>query len=76
MNDLREKFPTAKWSASEKCWYLPDSNSIRKEIGMAPKTEQGKAVISQIYPVNRTALKRMHELLLLKAYGTITPRIC
>ena len=38
--------------------------------------EQGKAVISQIHPVNRTALKRMHELLLLKAYNTITPHIC
>ena len=71
-NELKEKFPTAKWSVSLKSWYLPDTNSIRKEIGMTPKTEPGKAVISQIHPVNHAALKRMHELLLLKAYSPHT----
>jgi len=73
-NELREKFPTAKWSASEKCWYLPDSNAIRNEIGMMPKTEMGKTVIGQIHPVNLLALKKMHELLLLKAYSPNTIR--
>jgi site-specific recombinase XerD len=70
--ELKEKFPAGKWSASKKCWYLPDSNAIRNEIGMPPKTEPGKAVISQIHPVNLAALKRMHELLLLKAYSPNT----
>jgi site-specific recombinase XerD len=74
-NELKEKFSIAKWSASKKCWYLPDVNSIRNEIGMKPKTESGKAVISQIHPVNQTALKQMHELLLLKAYSPSTIRI-
>ena len=73
-NELREKFPTAKWSASKKCWYLPDVHSVRNEIGMKPKTESGKTVISQIHPVNQNALKRMHELLLLKAYSPNTIR--
>ena len=72
IKELREKFPTAKWSASKKCWYLPNSNAIRKEIGMEPRTESGKAVLSQIHPVNQPALKRMHELLLLKAYSPNT----
>ena len=40
--ELKEKFPTAKWSMSLKCWYLPDINAIRNEIGMQPKTEMGK----------------------------------
>ena len=71
-NELRGKFPSAKWSMSQQCWYLPDTNAIRNEIGMTPKTEMGKAVISKIYPVNQTALKRMHELLLLKAYSPNT----
>ena len=70
--DLREKFPTAKWSASKTCWYLPDIEAIRKETGLAPKTEMGKAVIAQIHPVNQAALQRMHELLLLKAYSPST----
>ena len=71
-NELRNKFPAVKWSVSKKCWYLPDINSIRNEIGMTPKTEMGKIVISQIHPVNQIALKRMHELLLLKAYSSNT----
>ncbi|MDR0232098.1 MAG: site-specific integrase [Dysgonamonadaceae bacterium] len=74
-NELKEKVPTAKWSSSKKCWYLPDSSAIRNEIGLMPKTEMGKAVISQIHPVNLVALKRMHELLLLKAYSPSTIRI-
>jgi len=72
--ELKEKFPTAKWSVSKKCWYLPDINAIRNEIGMQPKTEMGKAVISKIHPINLAALKRMHELLLLKAYSPNTIR--
>jgi len=70
--ELRDKFPTAKWSMSKKCWYLPDTNAVRSEISMKPKTESGKAVISQIHPINQSALKRMHETLLLKAYSPNT----
>ena len=72
VKELREKCPTAKWSASKKCWYLPDIPAIRKEIGLTPKTEPGKAIVSQIRPVNQDALKRMHESLLLKAYSPKT----
>ena len=71
-NELKEKFRTAKWIPEKKCWYLPDTNSIRKEIGMASKTEMGKAVISQIHPVNYAALERMNEQLLLKGYSPNT----
>ena len=72
--ELREKFSTAKWSASKKCWYLPNVNTIRNEIGMMPKTEMGKSVMSQIHPVNQNALKNMHELLVLKGYSPNTIR--
>jgi len=74
-NELKQKFSTAKWCPEKKYWYLPDINAIRKEIGMAPRTESGKAVIGKIHPVNLAALKRMHELLLLKAYSPGTIRI-
>ena len=69
---MRDKFPVAEWSASKRCWYLPDINAIRNEIGISPKTEFGKAVVSQIHPVNLAAIKRMHEQLLLKAYSSNT----
>ena len=71
-SDLLEKFRTAKWSASKKCWYLPDINAIRNEIGIAPKTEMGKAAMSKIHTVNQSALKQMHEKLLLKGYSPNT----
>ena len=70
--ELKEKYPTAKYSGSKNCWYIPDIASIRKEVGLKPKTQVGKAVISKIYPVNLTELKRMHETLLLKAYSKNT----
>ena len=72
--ELKEKFSAARWSTSKKCWYLPDVNAVRNEIGMPPKTEVGKAVIGQIHPINQAALKRMHEQLLLKAYSANTIR--
>ena len=71
-DELKVKFPAVKWSVTNKCWYLPDTKSVRIEIGMTPKTEMGKAVIAQIHQVNLCALKRMHELLLLKAYSPST----
>ena len=73
-DELREKFPSAKWSTSKKCWYLPDVNAVRNETGITPKTEMGKTIVSQIHPVNQAALKQMHELLLLKAYSPNTIR--
>jgi site-specific recombinase XerD len=73
-HELRSKFPSAKWSASKICWYMPDINAIRNEIGMPPITEVGKAVISQIHPVNQEALKEMHKFLVLKGYSPNTIR--
>jgi len=71
-NELKAKFSSAKWSASKNCWYLPDMNAIRTEIGMNPKPKVGKTVINQIHPTNQNALKRLHETLLLKAYSPNT----
>jgi site-specific recombinase XerD len=71
-NELKAKFSSVKWSASKQHWYLPDINAIRNEIGLTPKSEPGKAVFNQIHPVNHTAMKRMHETLLLKGYSANT----
>ena len=74
-NELKKKFATVKWCPAGKYWILPDSNSVRKEIGMEPKTESGKAVLSKIHPLNLAALERMRELLILKAYSPGTIKI-
>jgi site-specific recombinase XerD len=73
--ELREMFSVAKWSVSKQCWYLPDNNAIRKTVGLAPKTEMGKAVINKIQPVNFSALERLREQLLLKGYSPNTIKI-
>ena len=71
-DELKAKFPFAKWSATKKFWYLPDIAAIRKEIGLAPKTESSRATVAKISPVNQPALQRMHDELLLKAYSENT----
>ena len=43
-----------------------------KEYQSTGISRVGKKVISQIHPVNRHAIKRMHELLVLKAYSPNT----
>jgi len=72
--ELKKKFPSAKWCNSQKRWYLPDCYSIRKEIGMEPNTEMGKAVMLKIHPVNQPALERLKEQLSLKMYSPNTIR--
>ena len=52
--------------------YKTGEHHNQKEIGLPPKTEVGKGVISQIHPINLAALKRMHETLLLKGYSPNT----
>ena len=70
--ELKEKFSSAKWSMSMKCWYLSDTNAIRNTVRLPQKSEVEKEKTSQIHPVNRGALKRMHETLLLKSYSPNT----
>jgi len=71
-NELKEKYPTLRYSGSKKCWYLPDVASVRKELDLKPKTEPGKNVVGKIDLVNLAALHKMHETLILKAYSPNT----
>lgn len=68
---LRSRFPSAKWSATKKSWYLPDLNSVRKALELPPKSViEGKVI--KISPVNRHAYLLMHEQLKLKKYSQNT----
>ena len=73
-DELRLKFPTARWSRTKNCWYILDVKSVRIELGMEPKTESGKAVMGYIHAINQAALQKMNQLLLLKAYSPNTIR--
>lgn len=70
--ELKLAFPTAKFSWTQKCWYLSDIAAIRRQLELEQKIEIGKAVYFQISEANKLALKRMYEELILKAYSQNT----
>ncbi|WP_299129219.1 tyrosine-type recombinase/integrase [uncultured Winogradskyella sp.] len=71
---LRQRFPSAKWSATKKSWYLPDLNVVRTALNLMPK-DNLKAKASKIHLVNRQAFLNLNEQLSLKGYSPSTKRI-
>ncbi len=73
-DNLRKRFPSAKWSKTRKSWYLPDLPVVRQQLGMKLPDFNEKKVIG-IHPVNRQAYLNMQNQLSLKAYSGNTQRI-
>lgn len=71
---LKNKFPSAKWSASKKMWYLPDLASVRDELGLKQK-EIGYSKMQKIHPNNQEAFEKYIEQLKLKAYSENTIKL-
>lgn len=72
--ELKKRFPSAKWSRSSKYWYLPDLPSIREIVGL--ETEKvGVTLEKQISLVNLDAFEKMRNHLILKAYSKSTQNI-
>lgn len=72
LSEFRAKFSSAKWSASNKSWYLPDTKSTRELFNLPQKPLSGKQILQKIHPVNQSAFKKLIEQLQLKAYSTST----
>lgn len=70
---LRAQFPSAKWSATQKAWYLPDLPTIRAALHLDQK-EWGNEILPLISPVNQTAFSKFIDQLSLKAYSKNTIR--
>ena len=68
---LKTKFPNARWSQSNKFWYIPDTAATRKMLYIAEKTPH-KNVFLKISPENQFALNKFVETLQLKAYSPNT----
>lgn len=68
INQLKSEFRNAKWSASKRCWYLPDSSITRKKLSVAPAENQW----DKIPEINRSEIQRFTEQLKLKAYSPNT----
>ncbi len=71
---LRKRFPSAKWSATRKSWYLPDLPSVRRELKM-PKHSTIPEKAAELHPINQKAYVKMHGQLELKGYSPSTKRI-
>ena len=71
--ELRLRFPSAKWSKTMKAWYLPDLPVVRQALKLAPKSELSSRLV-KIDPVNRVPFRDMYEQLHLKKYSPSTVR--
>lgn len=72
--DLRKRFPSVRWSATKKSWYLPDLPAVRRELKMVQRSTIPEKAI-KIHPVNREAYIKLSEQLKLKGYSSSTVRI-
>lgn len=63
----------ARWSASQKAWYVTDNRHHRQLFGIEPAIV-GKEVLNKIHIVNISAFKRFQEQLKLKGYSENTLR--
>ncbi|MEZ4913908.1 MAG: tyrosine-type recombinase/integrase [Chitinophagales bacterium] len=73
IRELRLAFPSVKWSATNKAWYLPDLPAVRTALKLNKK-EWGSTSINAISVENKEAFVNYINQLKLKAYSTHTIR--
>lgn len=71
---LQKRFPSAKWSASKKSWYLPDLPSVRHELQIK-KRDALADKLSTVHLTNQQAYIDFNEQLILKKYSPSTVRV-
>ncbi len=74
LRDLRERFPSAKWSNSTKCWYMPDLDSVRKALHIPLQNIENK-ILASLPDVQKPAMLNFIKQLRLKAYSQNTIRM-
>jgi len=70
--ELKQKFHFVKFSWTKLCWYLPDTDAIREQVGINKKIEINKDLILKINEINRPAIQQMLDTLILKSYSENT----
>ena len=71
---LRKRFPSVKWSASKKSWYLPDLPAVRDALQLK-QVNSTSVKLTKIHPVNQQAYLDLDKQLSLKKYSQSTKRI-
>lgn len=70
-DELKHTFPFAKWSRSQKSWFLPDNDAVRSQLGMDPK-KYFPTKFHLLSTENQLALQKFIVQLDLKAYSQNT----
>lgn len=65
---------SARWSASQKAWYVPDNAHFRQLFKLPPLPPVGKAVFQRLSSENAKALEALRQALVLKAYSPSTQK--
>jgi len=73
-NDLKQKFPSAKWSATKKSWYLPDLPSVRTALNLKHNSN-AKTKALYLHIINQNAYLNLDKQLILKKYSQSTKRL-
>ncbi|GAB1857780.1 site-specific integrase [Flavobacteriaceae bacterium MHTCC 0001] len=73
-NALRKRFPSVKWSATKKSWYLPDLPAVRQVLNLK-MTNVILEKASKLHPINKQAYINLHKQLTLKKYSPNTVRM-
>ena len=71
---LRQTFPEAKWSKTNKSWYVPDKPLFREKLSLGIKRFEGKNLLVKISPINQPELSKFIEQIRLKGYSESTLR--
>jgi len=74
INDLKAAYSPARWSATQRSWYLPDVKNYRLALGLPPASLIGKEVVQHIHPVNLPAFEQYQHELLLRGFSPNTFR--
>ncbi|MCZ2355984.1 MAG: site-specific integrase [Bacteroidia bacterium] len=72
ITQIKQNLP-ARWSQSQKCWYVLDNRTNRFKLGLENNVV-GSEVIDNISDVNKPEFEKFQNILTLKGYSTNTIR--
>lgn len=72
LNEWVRSLTGAKWSQTQKAWYVLDNKTYREKFGLPAMHVVGKEALGHIHEVNRPAMEKYIETLQLKAYSPNT----
>ncbi|MDH4472734.1 MAG: tyrosine-type recombinase/integrase [Fluviicola sp.] len=71
LKDFRNAFPSAKWSRTNKAWFVPDNTLYRKRLGIQ-LPEQGIKYMDRMYSVNQIEFRKFRDVLQQKMFSKNT----